>query len=418
MTTTFDAHAQTAHAVAHPSVFLVLYLPYGIAGGYVVVTLAYLLPRSGLSITATAGVIALSYLPQTWKVIWAPIVDMTLGIRRWYAGGTVATGALILSTALVPLGRSHLWLLDALVLLTSVAYSIVGMATENLMAHATSADQKGRAGGWCQAGALGGQGLGGGAGLWLAQHVGTWCGGSVLALVCLSCCAVLWTLPHPARHAPRAQLRARLLEVAGEVWSVARSRAGFLAGLLVSMPLGTAAASNLWSAVAGDWHADADTVALVNGLLSGLLAAAGCLVSGYLFDLMNRKAGYVLSGLTLAGCAVAMALAPRTPLSFEVFVSLYAFFSGWIYAAFTALALETIGTGAAATKYNVLACLANIPITYMTLVDGSARSHFGPAGMLCTEASIALVAALFFGAVAAATRRRPAPARLPTDSPA
>lgn len=366
---------------AHPSVFLVLYLPYGIAGGYVLVTLAYLLPLVGLSVTQVAALTALFFFPQTWKVLWAPIVDMTLSIHRWYVIGAVTTGALILATALVPARRSELWLLDAMVLALSVALSIVGMASENLMAHATSPQQKGRAGGWCQAGSLGGQGLGGGAALWLAQHMSAWSAGATLALACIGCCAALWTLPESIPHAGDFSLGARLREVGRDVWSVARSRGGLLAAFLVFMPLSTAAASNLWSAVAGDWRASADVVALVNGLLSGVFAAVGCLVSGYLFDRMNRKAGYVLSGLLLAACAVAMALAPRSATTFE------------------------IGAGAAATKYNVLACLSNIPITYMTLVDGAARDRFGPAGMLYTEAAITVVAALLFGSVAVATRR-------------
>jgi MFS family permease len=223
----------------------------------------------------------------------------------------------------------------------------------------------------------------------------------------MGCCAMLWMLPAPPVHASTSGVAARLGQVGRDVWSVARSRTGFLAGFLLFMPLSTGAASNLWSAVAGDWHASADTVALVNGLMSGLFSAAGCLVSGYLFDIMNRKAGYLLSGVLLAACAVGMALSPRDPTTFVIFVSLYAFFAGWAFAAFTAVALETIGTGAAATKYNVLACLSNIPITYMTLVDGAARTHFGPAGMLYAEASIAMVASLLFGLVAAGTRRSP-----------
>jgi MFS family permease len=165
--------------------------------------------------------------------------------------------------------------------------------------------------------------------------------------------------------------------------------------------------------VAGDWHASADTVALVNGVMSGLIAAAGCLVGGWLFDLMNRRTGYILSGWLLAACAVAMALAPRVPLTFMIFVSVYAFFSGWTYAAFTALALETIGAGAAATKYNLLACLANIPITYMTVVDGATRMRFGPAAMLYVEAAVAVVATLLFGVVLASTQRHAGIAAMP-----
>ena len=51
-----------------------------------------------------------------------------------------------------------------------------------------------------------------------------------------------------------------------------------------------------------------------------------------------------------------------TQVMFVVFTSLYAFVLGLCYAAFGAVTLETIGTGAAATKYNIIAGISNIPI--------------------------------------------------------
>ncbi len=212
-------------------------------------------------------------------------------------------------------------------------------------------------------------------------------------------------LPVIQHHVAPAPAKARLLRAGKDVYALIRSRAGFLAALLVFMPIGTAAASNLWSAVASDWRASADVVALMNGVLGGAIMMAGCLVGGYLCDLINRKWAYILAGLALATCATAMAIAPRTPLTFEIFVSLYSFVSGCVYAAFTALALEAIGKDAAVTKYNLLACLSNIPITYMTLVDGSASTHYGPAAMLYVEAAVTLLAALLFGLIAGSTRR-------------
>ena len=60
------------------------------------------------------------------------------------------------------------------------------------MAYMTASQQQGRAGGWMQAGNLGGGGIGGGAGLWLAQHTAPWCAGTVLGIACAaSCCALL-----------------------------------------------------------------------------------------------------------------------------------------------------------------------------------------------------------------------------------
>jgi hypothetical protein len=86
---------------------------------------------------------------------------------------------------------------------------------------------------------------------------------------------------------------------------------------------------------------------------------------------------------------------------FIVFTSLYALITGLTYAGFTAFVLEAMGTGAAATKYNVFASLSNTPIYYMTLIDGRAHTRWGAAGMLNTEATFCLLGmVLFFGVVA------------------
>src|SRR5258708_21335890 len=69
-----------------------------------------------------------------------------------------------------------------------------------------------------------------------------------------------------------------------DLWRVARSRIGFPAIVIVFLPIGTGAASNLWAAVADSWRASADTVALVNGALGGIVSAAGCIAGGYLSD--------------------------------------------------------------------------------------------------------------------------------------
>ena len=68
--------------------------------------------------------------------------------------------------------------------------------------------------------------------------------------------------------------------------------------------------------------------------------------------------------------------------------------------------LEAIGLGAAATKYNVFASLSNMPIAYMTLVDGWAHTRWGAAGMLFTEAAIGIAGIVVFVAVAMLLPRR------------
>ena len=390
----------------HPIVFLFLILPFGIMSGYLTVTVAYLLSHAGISTEKIATLIAVSYIPHTWKFLWAPVADTTLSRKAWYMLACAASAFGLFATGVLPAVESSIPMLTAIVLASNVAVTFLSMAVESLMAYSTSEEEKGRAGGWFQAGNLGGGGLGGGAGLWIAGHLpGAWLPGAVLAAVCLLCCIALAFVPEPeAVHRSGGTWR-NMGAVVKDLWHVARSRRGYLGLLICFLPIGSGAASNLWSSIAGDWHATADTVAMVNGAMSGLVAAAGCIAGGYACDRMDRKAAYGLFGVLMALCAVAMALAPRTPATYVWFVMIYSFISGLTYAGFSAVVLEAIGHGAAATKYSLFASLSNMPIAYMTAVEGWAHTRWGGSVMLYSEAVIGLAGLLTFIGLAAISKR-------------
>jgi hypothetical protein len=281
------------------------------------------------------------------------------------------------------------------------------MAAENLMAHSTDHREKGRAGGWYQAGNLGGAGIGGGAALWIAQHSAlVWLPGAAMAAVFLACCGALVFVAEPEQAHRQLRYLQSLRGVAIDVWNTAKSRAGFLALLICFLPIGCGAASGLWAAVAGDWHAGANTVALVNGVAGGLVSALGCVIGGYLCDRMDRKFAYALFGIFLSAAALAMAVAARSENMFITFTLLYAFIQGFNYASFCAVVLEAIGRGAAATKYNLYASLSNMPIAYLTIVDGWAYGRWHANGLLAADALSGIVAVAFFAAVSLATRPR------------
>lgn len=407
----------------HPWVFMVLIAPFGVMSGYLAVAVAYNLRQSGVSVAQVAAIVALALLPHTWKFLWAPAVDATLDQKRWYLIGGLTSAAGLAAIGALPATPAGLAVLSVVVFLGSAATSLLGMGTESLMAYCTPEREKGRAGGWFQAGNLGGAGIGGGLGLWLTQRLpATWMASSIVATLCFLCCLALLLVPTPERSHGRAGFGANLMVAVKDLWIVIRERAGLLALILCFLPIGSGAATGLWSAVANEWQASADTVALVTGVLAGVISAVGCVAGGWICDRMDRKLAYVLYGLLQAGCAVGMALLPRTESSFVVWTSLYAFVTGLTYAGFSAVVLEAIGRGAAATKYNVYASLSNIPIYYMTNVDGWAHDRWGPAGMLLTEAGICVTAALFFTALIMVVTRgrwttRPAPGA-PTPPPA
>src|SRR6202162_5866393 len=394
----------------HPIVFMFLIVPFGAMGGYLSVAIGYQLTQAGVSVEEVAALVAFSYIPQTWKFLWAPVADTTLSRKRWYVFAGLVSAVGIFVTGVVPADERSLPLLYAAVLVSNVAVTFLAMASESLMIYNTPPELHGRAGGWFQAGNLGGYGLGGGAALWLAQTLPEpWMAGAALAVACALCGAALWFVPEPLPMARTGHYGRMLVEVLKDLWRVARTRAGILALLICFLPIGSGAASNLWAAVADDWHASANTVALATGVFSGIVSALGCLAGGYGSDRMDRKTSYALYGLLMAMCTVAMALAPRTEAMYVVFTLIYALIQGLTYAGFTAVVLETIGLGAAATKFNVYASLSHMPIAYMTLVDGWAHTRWGAAGLLNTEAAIGVLGIAVFVAVAMALPRRALP---------
>jgi MFS family permease len=383
----------------------------GLSNGYVVVTLAYLLASAGIDAVGIAALGAWSLVPQTWKVLAGPLVDTTLTSKTWFLISAIATGLLLAATSLITPSAANFSLIIGLSFVFSTASAVNALAADSIMAHATVPEEKGRAGGWSQAGNLGGSGLGGGLGLWLSQNatgMGIGAGaiaGIALGLVCLATCLALFFVHEPETELRAKSFRHSIIHVGKDAWDLVRSRRGLLAVAALALPIGVAAMTQLWSGVAADWHASAGWVALVNGVLGGVLSMIGCIAGGWLCDRMDRMTALNVFSVATALCALVMGLAPRNETTFIVFVCLYMVLTGFCYAGFGAVVLEAIGKGAAATKYNLLAGLANVPIIYLSILDGKAHERWGAAAMLVTDALLPVLGTILFVGFALATRR-------------
>lgn len=279
---------------------------------------------------------------------------------------------------------------------SQIAASFIVLPVGGLMAHTVAEDAKGRASGWYQAGNLGGTGIGGGAGVWLASHFSRGMAGSFLALAIIACAAAIYFVPD-VRIVSTETIRERIRLMGRDIVAMLGAAIPLFTILLVLSPVSAGAMIGLWSAVADDWHASADRVALVTGLISGIVSAFGCIIGGWVADKLGRWWAYFGSGFALAVVASLMAIAPRDPFTYSVGVLAYALFCGMAYAAFSAIILFAIGRGVASTKYALLASLGNVPVVYMTAVNGWVHDRYGVTWMLHGEAlagAVALVLAL------------------------
>ncbi|MBK8587002.1 MAG: MFS transporter [Bacteroidetes bacterium] len=180
---------------------------------------------------------------------------------------------------------------------------------------------------------MAGTGIGGGAGLWLPTISMHRCRALHYQL-CLAFALIVLSL-RDIEHQTEKTLKQELSGLGKDLLSMIKVPVTLFAIILVLVPIGTGAMANLWSAMAEDWKVDADTVALITGLLSGLISSLGCVAGGYLADRRGIWFAYLGSGVACALVTIVMAVMPMQSTIYIAGVLFYAFTMGMIYAAFT-----------------------------------------------------------------------------------
>ncbi len=375
---------------AKPYLIFFIVLPAGISIGFVTVTLPYLLTHRGFPVAAAADIVAVGVSANLWRFLWGPIADLSLSLRKWYWIGILASTASLLLLCITPFTVKGIALLTVIVFVSQVASTFVFLPVGGFMANRIAENKKGRAGGWFQAGLLGGTGLGGGAGLWLATHYSVAIAGIVLCLGSLVFALVVMRI-EDVDSTKDKKIVTELAGLGRDLLYLLRIPVVLFVILLICMPIGSGAAANLWSAIAEDWKTDADTVALVTGVLSALVSAIGSVVGGAVADRWGNWIAYLGAGTVCAVVTLVMAMLPYQPMVYIAGVLAYAFGVGLINAAFSSVLLFAIGKKNAATKYSLLSSLGNLPVVYMTTFDGWAHDRHNSKYMLVAEGVVCIL---------------------------
>ena len=366
-----------------PWLFGILNIPYGTFNAIISTLIPFLLRKRGFPVNEIADVVAIASIPSVWYVLWSPVVDIGFLRRTWVliaagASAICAWVAIVLPSA-------------SLVLITSILFAgnVVGMllsSANGAVLQTLNPAVRGRASGWYQAGNLGGGALGAGATIWLAGFLSPITLGAVASvLIMLPALAALRISEDRVVRLPAAALFRAL---AHDIWDVLKSPRTLIGLTFFLSPVGSAAVVNLISSIGPDYHASDSQVAFVSGVAGGLLSAAGCMAGGFICDRMNRMTAYAVAGFFCAIFAVWMAVGPANAFTYTGGYTGYALGAGFAYAAFTALVLEVLGKRrhAAGSAYSLLVASGNLPIAYMTWVDGAAYKHLGVKGLMGADA--------------------------------
>jgi PAT family beta-lactamase induction signal transducer AmpG len=209
--------------------------------------------------------------------------------------------------------------------------------------------------------------------------------------------------PGPDRRLAKESFR----QFFAEILALIKQRSVLIAILLFITPTATFSLTNFLSGVGRDFSASVEFVGWVGGVgvLSG--GIAGCLCFRLIDHLLPTRLLYLAIAAVGSVFTLSLLLFARSPALFAVAMCGENVFQALGITATVAIAFETIGRAnpLAATTYCLMISAANIPITYMLLVDGWGYAQAGVPGSFAADAGLSLISAAALAALLLAHSR-------------
>lgn len=376
-------------------IFGLLVAPYGVLlqgivqGG----VLGYLLSRQGAGSATQAHLIALLSLPTSLYFLWSPITDFFVRRRTWLLGSALIAAWLMWLSLRQP--RLSSTAAVALAYLAACCSQLIVSSAGGMMGAMQSERSRRVAGSLVQAGAMGFGSLS----AWVLIYLSARVSRDSLALVAAALIAVpsLAVFAAPRQlHITEGSFRATMRRVWSEFRITFYRWDALPYAACMIFPIGTGAAIGLLPGVARQYGVGGDQVAWINGLLGGLLIAAGAGVVSLIRGRIRAPVLYMIVALVNCMCLSVLCLGPMRPTTYYAGTLLYLFTVGCCYAMFTTVVLEFLGDSgkSGSTRYSIINSLGNIPVLYMLQVDGWGGAHWGGRGLAGAEAVVGAVGAL------------------------
>ena len=381
-----------------PWLFALLITPEAvIALGLVSGALTYLLRDQGVNPARAASIASLLSLPHAIYFLWGPLTDFWIRRRTWLLLAAAAA-AIALIAAFHQSSLVTPWAV-ALLFLSACFGVFVAAACGGIMGTLRSELSRRRAGSFYQVGSLA---FGAVAVFVLVTYSDRFSLGTLGWIV-----AAMIVLPSLAAFAAPAQSMIKehgAHQTSVRIWHEFKST--FLRWeaipytLLVGCPCCSGAMIGLLTQTARDYHVTGHQVAWINGVAGALLTSAGALAASLIPIRVRASVAFLLVGLINAATLAIFAIGPLRPAVYFTGTVLFLFTIGAGYALFTGVALEFLGGSgkSGSSRYAIINSIGNVPVAYMTYLDGRGYAIWGPRAMPAVDAVItAIVCSILLG---------------------
>jgi len=370
----------------------------GFSNGLVFFVMPQLMAAAHVPEPKIAAITALASTPFFWFVFFSPMLDVRFS-RRWYA--TVFSALSGAAAAVAVLSLHHLQVLQITLVIGSAAAVLSSSALGGWLSNITPNEQKNPLSKWMNIAVISGAGLTAGAGGEFVRRLPLIPAAILIGTIVFIPAAIFLFIPAPG---PDRRLAGEsFVQFNGEVLSLVRRREVALVLLLFLSPCSTFVLTNLLGGLGADFHASARAISLAGGVGAFIPGLLGCSLFPVIARHLRLRSFYFVNGIV--GCLFTLSLIflPHTALTFAIALFGEFFFQALSFAIQIGIVFDAIGPDnpLAATTFSFLTAATNIPMAYLTVIDGHAYSAGGIIGMLLTDAAIGIltcaVAAILLG---------------------
>lgn len=363
--------------------------PLGFYFGFITTAIPILLAGQGVTVDRIAYISAVGFSPSFWAFLLCPILDVRF-TKRTYGFALEVLAAICLCATVLLL--KHLALMTIFLTLGCTATVMFGNAVMGWLPDIIEDKHYAQVGAWSNVANLGAAGVFGTLAVVLVRALPIAVAAPALAMVLMM--PTLLLLFFPAPTPPTRGVAETFRTLFRDIYRLCRSRRCLLGLMMFLSPASCFALTNLFSGLGKDFHAPERWVTTIGGAGVAVVCSAGCVAAIRLCDRFARSRVYLVTGLCGAVFALGLIWSPHTLIAFAVGVLGYNFCQGMNYTAFSTLTFEIVGPGnpLAATQMGLLAASGNLPMSYMTALDGRVYASHGLTGMLLNDAGMSVLA--------------------------
>lgn len=343
-----------------------------------------------------ALITAIAVSPNFWFVLFGPILDVRFS-RRWYAALMAAMSGV--SASIAVLNLHHLVVLQAAMVMCNATAMLSSSALGGWLSNVVPDEHKNPLSKWMNIALVSGTGVIVGLGAELVRGLGL-----VPAALLLGLLVFLPTVAFPLIPAPGPDRRLAgesFAQFNREVIAMLKRREVVMVLLLFLSPCSSFVMPNLLGGLGADFHASARAVSFWGGVGAFIPGLLGCFVFPVIARKVRLRFFYLANGII--GCLFTLSLVfmPHTTATYATALFGEYLFQAVAFSIQIGIIFEAIGPNnpLAATTFSFLTASTNVPVTYVTLLDGRAYARAGITGTLFVDAAIGIVTCLVAGFV-------------------